>query len=53
MATQDSDFDPIRDEPAFKELLERETGGKSVATRSQRPSCYRLMCCYQAVSETA
>ena len=25
MATQDSDFDPIRDEPAFKELLERET----------------------------
>jgi tetratricopeptide (TPR) repeat protein len=25
MATQDSDFDPIRAEPAFKELLERET----------------------------
>jgi tetratricopeptide (TPR) repeat protein len=23
MAKQDSDFDPIRDEPAFKELLER------------------------------
>jgi hypothetical protein len=41
MAKEDSDFDPIRDEPAFQELISREIRcARAVLDMDQRPSIH-------------